>query len=123
MGDSMSFRVGDTVKCKVVGIQTYGVFVEIGSEYSGLIHISEISKKFVNNITDYVTINEIIYAKVLEIDHWNKQVKLSIKNINYRGNVKTTKVHETPHGFEELRKSLPIFIKNKLNEYISRERT
>lgn len=118
----MSLRVGDIVKCKVVGIQTYGAFVEIGDSYSGLIHISEMSDKFVNSITDYVTINEIIYAKVLEINKRERQVKLTIKNIDYRGNIKIVKVHETPHGFNELKKALPKFINNKLNEYISKEK-
>ncbi len=118
----MSLRIGDIVKCKVVGIQSYGVFVELNNNYTGLIHISEISDKFVSNITDYLTINELIYAKILEIDYKKRRVKLSIKNIKYRGNVKITKIKETPHGFSLLKKAMPIFINKKLNEYISKEK-
>ena len=118
----MFLRVGDVIKCKVVGIQTYGAFVELNDNYSGLIHISEMSDKFVSSITDYLTINEIIYAKILEINRYEKQVKLTIKNLDYRGSSKIVKIHETPHGFSELKKAMPKFISNKLNEYISREK-
>ena len=118
----MKYLIGDIIKCKVIGIQDYGVFVEIKNDFNGLIHISEISEKYVNNITDYLTINEIIYARILEIDYKNKRMKLSIKNINYRGKVNRGKIHETPNGFSVLKKCMPQFINNKLKEYVLKEK-
>ena len=117
MGDFMALRVGDIIKCRVVGIQTYGVFVEARGEYTGLIHISEISDKYISNITDYITINEIIFAKILEIDNNTKQLKLTIKNLDYRGKTKKTKVNESPNGFNELKRMMPQYIDMKLKEY------
>ena len=41
------YKIGDTVKGKITGIQKYGIFVAVDNEYTGLIHISEISNAFV----------------------------------------------------------------------------
>ena len=43
-------KLGDIVSCEVTGITKYGVFVKLENGYDGLVHISEISKKFVNNV-------------------------------------------------------------------------
>ena len=59
------YKKGDIVKGVVSGIESYGVFVKIDEDYSGLIHISEISNRFVRNISDYVKQNEIINVKIL----------------------------------------------------------
>ena len=37
-----SFKVGDIIKGQVTGIESYGIFINVNSEYNGLIHISEI---------------------------------------------------------------------------------
>ena len=44
------YNVGDIVEGEVTGITNYGVFVKLSYDYVGLIHISEIADKFVNNI-------------------------------------------------------------------------
>ena len=41
-------------------------FVNLDNYYTGLIHISEISEKFVSNINDYVTIGETIRVKIID---------------------------------------------------------
>ena len=58
---------GDSVKGKVTGVEKYGIFLLMEDGYTGLIHISEISDKFVRNVADYVQVNDEIYAKVIEI--------------------------------------------------------
>lgn len=68
----------------VTGIEKYGIFVNLDEYYSGLIHISEISPSFVRNVNDYVNIGETIKMKVVSVNEKNHQVKLSIKNIDYR---------------------------------------
>ena len=108
------YKENDIINVEVTGIEEYGFFVNVDSEYDGLIHISEISYNFVKNIHDYVRIGEKIKAKVIAVDEDNKHLKLSIKDIDYKGtrnNMK--KIKETPLGFSTLSKKLPGWIKEK----------
>lgn len=102
----------------VTGIEKYGIFVNLDEYYSGLIHISEISTGFVRNVSEYVNIGETIKMKVMSVNEKNHQVKLSIKNIDYRiGKKKRTKIVETEHGFDTLKENLPMWISNKIDEF------
>ena len=74
-------RPGQIVTGVVSGIAPYGAFVKIGEEIVGLIHISEISEKFVRDISDYIQVGERIMVQVLEVDYNLKQARLSIKNV------------------------------------------
>ena len=76
------YKIGDIVKGKVTGIENYGIFLLMEDGYTGLIHISEISEKFVRNVFDYVQLDEVISSKVIEVDDSNKRLKLTIKNLN-----------------------------------------
>jgi len=68
-----------TVKGKVVRLETFGVFVEIGAERPGLIHISELSHSYVRTPGEVVREGDEVEAKVLEVNRRKKQIKLSIK--------------------------------------------
>ena len=69
MSDFMSkYKKGDIVKCCVTGLTDYGVFVKVDEEYGGLIHISEISNKYVSNIERLFIEGDNFEAKVLEVD-------------------------------------------------------
>ena len=101
----------------VTGIEKYGIFVNLDEYYSGLIHISEISSNFVNNINNYVNIGEIIKTKIVDVDEKNHQVKLSIKNVDYRISKKRKiRIIETAHGFSSLNSLLPKWIEEKMRE-------
>ena len=54
------YRKEQIVEGVVTGIEDYGIFVNIDNEYTGLIHISEISDDFVRNINDYVNKGDIL---------------------------------------------------------------
>lgn len=112
-------NIGDVIKCVVTGVEPYGAFVKIDDEYTGLIHISEISNKFVKNISDYVKINEIIFAKIISIDEENSHMNLSIKDISYKINSsgKRKKIIETRSGFNTLKSKLPYWIKENLKNH------
>lgn len=109
------FKIGDTVKCIVTGFKEYGIFVKMNEDYSGLIHISEISNSFVHNVTDYTEVGENIYAKVIGIDEKSKRLKLSIKNINYKIDGKEMS-ESNKDGFQPLKEHLGIWINEKLRE-------
>ena len=104
---------------RVTGIEKYGIFVSLDNYYSGLIHISEISEKFVNDINDYVEMGETIKARILEVDSKNCHLKLSIKNLDYKlEKNKRKKIVETPLGFQTLKACLPVWISRKKKELI-----
>ena len=115
------YKTGEIVLGCVTGIEKYGIFVNLDEYYSGLIHISEVSSAFVRNIHDYVKVGETIKVKVLEEDEKSHQVKLSIKDFDYRmGKKKTEKIQETKHGFSTLKASLNDWIEQKYNEIIKK---
>lgn len=109
---------GKVVKGTVTGIESYGAFMSFDEYYSGLIHISEISKGFVRDIHDFVNIGDHIYVEILEVDDEEQQLNLSIKNINYKinGKPRRRKIIETPHGFTTLSKKLPLWIDKQLKK-------
>ena len=116
------YKVGDIVKCRVSGITKYGVFVHVDLSYSGLIHISEISNEFVNNVEDFVKMGEYIYCEVLDVDASKLHLKLSIKNINYKVDAEPNKIQETRLGFLPLKNALPDWIDEALNYYKNEEK-
>lgn len=112
----IKYRKGEIVKGCVTGIENYGAFVGLDEYYSGLIHISEISDGFVSDIHNFLEIGETIYVKVLDVDDENYQVKLSIKNIDYKVRKKRTPIKESITGFQPLENILPEWINSKINE-------
>jgi len=110
------YNVEDMIKCKVTGIEKYGIFVSVNEEYSGLIHISEISEGFVRNVNDFVQIGEEITAKIMEITEVDKHMKLSIKNLNYRDEKMKYKIKESANGFQPLKESLMNWVEEKMTK-------
>ena len=106
---------GDIIQGQVTGIENYGIFINVDDNYNGLIHISEISEGFVKDIKDYVKMGETIYCRVLEIED-NNNLKLSIKNINYRLNDNNNYFNETVRGFSPLKDKLDGWIEEKKQE-------
>lgn len=70
--------VGSIVEGKVVSVMPFGAFVSIGNKQSGLVHISEISSRFVKDINDCVKKGDSVKVKVIKIDETGK-ISLSIK--------------------------------------------
>ncbi len=57
----------------------FGAFVDIGVKHDGLVHISELSDKFVKNPSEVVSVGDIVKVKVIKIDLERKKVGLSMK--------------------------------------------
>ncbi len=72
----------------VTNITAFGVFVDIGVHQDGLIHISELSDRFVKNAGDVVKVHQKVLVTVLDVDLQRKRISLSMKS----GQAKT----ETP---------------------------
>ena len=110
------YNIGDIIKCHVTGIENYGIFVNVDLNYTGLIHISEITQGFVRNVEDYVKMGETIFCKVIAIDTENLKLRLSIKNLEYRNYGNAKKIVESKHGFKPLGDMLPEWTRDKIEE-------
>ncbi len=110
------YEKGKVVKGTVTCIEPYGAFVSFDEFYIGLIHISEISRGFVKEITDFVNVGDHIYVEILDVDEEDAHLKLSIKNIQYRmnGNLRRNRIPETSTGFRTLGNKLPMWVDEKL---------
>ncbi|MBQ0018533.1 MAG: bifunctional 4-hydroxy-3-methylbut-2-enyl diphosphate reductase/30S ribosomal protein S1 [Clostridiales bacterium] len=73
------YNVGDVVEGKIVQIKEYGAFVELEAGLDGLVHISEIANKRVENVFDELKVGEPVQVKIMEIDPEKKRISLSIK--------------------------------------------
>ena len=76
------FAVNQDIQVTPTGFKEYGVFVDCGNGYTGLVHISRITPKFVRNVSDYFTIGQSFTARVIEINEANKKLSLSTKEFN-----------------------------------------
>ena len=72
------YKKGNIVKGIVTGVENYGIFVAFDEYYTGLIHISEISSKFVKDPKDIVNVGDIITCYVDKIDLEKNKVSLSL---------------------------------------------
>ena len=72
-------RDGMVLTGTVRNITDFGCFVDVGVKHDGLVHISEMSDKFVKNPSDIVSIGDIVKVKVIGIDQDKQKVKLSMR--------------------------------------------
>ena len=73
------YAVGDTVHGKVVRLVNFGAFVEIEKGIDGLVHISQISNKWLENPLSELEVGQEIDAKILDINSEKEKMTLSIK--------------------------------------------
>lgn len=111
-----SIKVGDIVKGQITGVTPYGVFVSLEDDYTGLVHISEVSDKFVKNLVEKFNIGDIINVKVVDIDENKSQVKLSIKKIDYKVLPSLSMIPESGSGFGMLKNNLSKWTDEKYKE-------
>ena len=60
----------------------FGVFVDIGVHQDGLVHISELSDKYVKHPSQVVSLGDVVKVKVLSVDLKKKRISLSMKGLN-----------------------------------------
>ena len=117
-----SINVGNIVKGQITGVTPYGEFVSLEDDYSGLVHISEVSDKFVKDLPMLFNIGDIINVKILEIDEDKREVKLSIKKIDYKVEESLSRIPETGSGFGLLEKNLGKWTASKLKEITKKQK-
>ena len=75
----MPLKQGEIVEGKVKRVAPFGAFVEVNGE-TGLVHISEISIDYVQDINDYVKVGDSVRVKVISLEEKGK-INLSIKRV------------------------------------------
>ncbi len=66
----------------VRNVTDFGAFIDIGVHQDGLVHISEISDKFIKHPSEVLTVGDIVNVKVMSVDAKTKRIALSIKQAN-----------------------------------------
>lgn len=74
-----NYEAGQTVSAKIVSITSFGAFAQIIEGIDGLIHISQIANKRVDNVADVLTVGQEVECKITEIDLDKKRISLSIR--------------------------------------------
>ena len=64
----------------ITNVTAFGAFVDLGVHQDGLIHISQLSDKYVNNPSDEVKVQQQVWVTVLEVDLKRKRIALSLKD-------------------------------------------
>ena len=73
---------GDTITVTVSNVEAYGVFVDLGNDIEGFLHISEISwDKNVKNPNDYLKVGQEIDVEVIEINPKTHKLRVSLKRL------------------------------------------
>lgn len=79
--DIKDLKEGMVLKGKVRNITDFGAFIDIGVGIDGLIHISNISNKFIKNPNEVLTNSQIVDVKVIEVDRQKERIGLSMKDV------------------------------------------
>jgi len=72
-------QIGMILSGTVRNVIDFGAFVDIGVKYDGLVHISEMSNKYIKNPSDIVSVGDIVKVKVINLDNDRHKVALSMK--------------------------------------------
>lgn len=72
-------QVGMVVPGVVTNLTRFGAFIDIGVKQDGLVHVSEISHRYITDPNEALKLNDKVQVKVLEVDRMRKRIALSIK--------------------------------------------
>lgn len=72
-------REGSVVSGKIVRVESFGAFVDIGAERPGMIHVSEFSDNYVSSASDVAKIGDVVQARIIKIDRKGRKIDLSLK--------------------------------------------
>lgn len=93
---------GMNLKGKVTRLEKFGVFVDIGAERPGLVHISEMTHGYIKNPGEMVKDGDEIDVQVLNVNRQKKQIKLSMKALEEKPEkVVKEPLPQTPRAINE----------------------
>ena len=75
-------RPGMVLSGTVRNVADFGAFIDIGVHQDGLVHISEMSDKYVRNPMDVVSVGDIVKVKILDVDVARKRISMTMREID-----------------------------------------
>ncbi|HAN20908.1 MAG: hypothetical protein A2Y15_02825 [Clostridiales bacterium GWF2_36_10] len=119
----MQLEIGSAVKGKVSGITKFGAFIALEGGMTGLVHISEISKDFVNDINTFLKVDQEVEAIVLSIDEKGR-IALSLRRFTEQQKNRTDispadffAKHEPPtQNFEDMMHKFKTISDDKMSD-------
>lgn len=103
-------KPGMVVPGLVTNLTRFGAFVDIGVKQDGLVHISEITHRFINDPSEALKLNDRVMVKVLDVDMHRKRIALSIKQTTEpptkksapkKQHIHVPKKNKTEHSMED----------------------
>ena len=77
--DIADLREGMELEGTVSNVAAFGAFIDLGVHQDGLVHVSQLSHKFVNDAREVVKTGDIVKVRVLEVDAARKRISLTMK--------------------------------------------
>ena len=74
-----NYAVDDVIDATIVSITPFGAFAQIIDGVDGLIHISQLADKRVENVKDIVSVGDVVKVKIIDIDIDNKRISISMR--------------------------------------------
>ena len=119
----MQFEIGSTVKGRVSGITGFGACIALEGGKTGLVHISEISKDFVNDINAFLKVDQEVEAVVLSVDDKGR-IALSLRRANENGSDMSnaspddffSKQEPATQSFEDMMHKFKIMSDDKMSD-------
>jgi uncharacterized protein len=75
-------KIGMQLPGIVTNITNFGAFVDIGIKENGLVHLSQMTDRYITSPTEVVSVHQHVQVKVVEIDFNRKRIQLSMKNLS-----------------------------------------
>lgn len=110
------------LKGKVTRLEKFGVFVDIGAERPGLVHISEITHDYIKSPGEVVKEGEDIEVKVLNVNRQKKQIKLSMKALEVQPSKQVEQIASGGGGSEVKDEPVPTAMEVAMREAMQRSK-
>jgi len=91
-------KVDEVYDGTVTRITNFGAFVRITPSIEGLLHISEVAHKRIDNVEDYLKVGDTVKVKILDIDQQTGKIRLSRKALIGRSDEDSPKRHSSGHS-------------------------
>lgn len=99
---------GMRIKGKVTRLEKFGVFVDIGAERPGLVHISEMTHDYIKTPSELVHEGDEVEVQVLEVNRRKKQIRLSMKALEEKPDAIVKAVQRMQDKVEDASKPEPV---------------
>ena len=112
-------KVGDIVVGVVARVYHNYAIMLFEDDYTGLLHISELSNRFIRSFTGYCKVGNVYTVKVIDVDEERMNVKVSLKQMNNLERRQTLKGEGIDSGkidFSKLKEKLPLWIEKAIEE-------